>query len=278
MTMAEMPAATRTAAAIAGEPQIACALGGCRCVGSGPTVRARVSRSIRLVVSPIVTTPSSWSPSWTGALTSKRPAVRWNLSPSMWDGGSPVVIDGRTDGSGPRNRPRPAWSTTATEMTSGSAITAWMASRVASTLSSASGLTSASAVTKASPVARFSNWSLRAAAKECELASLASAIDVSYCRIRATATAAIAEVTSSMIAGEVAMVEPQPQLASPRGSVGQRHEPPRRLDARRCLPGQLVVPRTFLALSAAMPAGSVWASRKRLLDLLLQRAAASRVE
>ncbi len=54
-------------------------------------------------------------------------------------------------------------------------------------------------MTKASPVARFSNWSLRAAAKEWELASLASAIDVSYCRIKATATAAIADVTRSMI-------------------------------------------------------------------------------
>ena len=66
-------------------------------------------------------------------------------------------------------------------------------------MSSAKGLTRAAAVTRASPVARFSNWLLRAAAKEWELASLASAIDVSYCRINATATAAIADVTRSMI-------------------------------------------------------------------------------
>jgi hypothetical protein len=201
--MADAPAATSTDPAIASSQtkrvRLAASL---RWVSSD--VSWTVSRSIRSAVSLIVTIPSSWSPSWTGALTSSLPGSRRRRKPSSLTSAACArfVMRGRTDGSGPPNRASPVLSTTAIETTSGSALAAAMASRAPSTFRSASGLTSASAVTSANPRARFSNWSASAREKVRELVSLASAMDRSYCRISAAETAAIAALTSIMIAAK----------------------------------------------------------------------------
>ena len=167
-------------------------------------LKAAMAASMRPVVSVTVTTPSSWSPSRTGALTAMRPGERSIVGPSksLARGRGSSAIDGRTAGSDPVNRARPAWSTTTTETTSGSALAAWMASRVPSTLSSAKGLTSASAVTRARPVAPFANWSCSVRSKVAELLARVAAIERSYCRISGNATAAMAAATSSMIAAK----------------------------------------------------------------------------
>ena len=71
--------------------------------------------------------------------------------------------------------------------------------------------------------------------------------------------------------GEVAMVEPQPQLVSPAGqlvSATSRRAASTPAAASPVSSSYLV---TFLALSAAMPAGSVSAVEEGLLDLLLQQ-------
>jgi hypothetical protein len=201
--MADAPAATSTEPAIASSQTRRVRLAASLSRVSSD-VRWTVSRSIRSVVNLIVTTPSSWSPRRTGALTSSRPGCLRRSRPSSLTSGACAcsAMCGRTEGSGPPKSASPALSITVIETTSGSALAASIASRAPSTFRSASGLTSASAVTRANPRARFSNWSASARAKVRELVSLASSMDRSYCRISAADTAAIAAVTSIMIAAK----------------------------------------------------------------------------
>ena len=108
MTMAEMPAATSTAAAMPASHRYRARLAASlRWVRS--EVRARVSPSIRLVVRPMVTTPEKLVAELDrGADLEATRGCGRIAGPRDVGRRRPVLIDGRTDGSGPRNRPRPA--------------------------------------------------------------------------------------------------------------------------------------------------------------------------